>query len=90
MAVFYWWTLVEKEVSLMSLNNDTTGGQSVTEYEYKILFGFQKSPNTECSILFGIDKIRIPNTEYYLVSRKSEYLTQIVLFGLTIQIPNTK
>ena len=57
MAVFYWWTLVAKEVSLMSLNNDTTGGQSVTEYEYKILFGFQKSPNTECSILFGIDKI---------------------------------
>ena len=30
------------------------------------------------------------NTEYYIVSRKSEYQIQIVLFGLTIQIPNTK
>ena len=61
-----------------------------TEYEYRILFGFQKSPNTEYRILFGIEKIRIPNTEYYSVSRKSEYRIQIVLFGLTNQIPYTK
>ena len=62
----------------------------LTEYEYRILFGFQKSLNTEYWILFGIEKIRIPNTKYYSVSRKSEYRLQIVLFGLTIRIPNTK
>ena len=40
----------------------------LTEYEYRILFGFQISPNTEYRILFGIEKIRIPNNEYYSVS----------------------
>ena len=34
----------------------------LTEYEYQILFGFQKSPNTKYWILFGIEKIQIPNT----------------------------
>ena len=61
----------------------------LTEYEYRILFGFQKSPNIEYRILLGIEKIRIPNTEYYSVSRKSKYRIRIVLFGLTIRIPNT-
>ena len=70
--------------------------QSVTntfffkKYKYQILFGFQKSPNTKYWILFGIKKIQIPNTEYYTVSRKFEYRIRIVLFGLTIRIPNTK
>ena len=62
----------------------------LTEYEYRILFGFQKSPNTEYRILFGIEKTRIPNTEYYSLSRKFEFRIRIVLFGLTIRIPNTK
>ena len=62
----------------------------LTEYEYPILFGFQKSPNTEYRILFVIEKIRITNTEYYSVARKFEYRIWIVLFGLTIRIPNTK
>ena len=62
----------------------------LTKYEYRILFGFQKSPNTEYRIIFGIDKIQITNTEYYLVSRKSEYQIWIVLYGLNIWIPNTK
>ena len=62
----------------------------LTEYEYRILSGFQKSPNTEYRILFGIEKIQIPNTEYYSVSWKSEYRIRIVLFGVTIRIPNTK
>ena len=62
----------------------------LTKYEYRILFGFPKSPNTEYQILFGIEKIQIPNTEYYLVSRKFKYQIRIVLFGLTIQIQNTK
>ena len=53
----------------------------LTEYEYRILFGFQKSLNTEYLILFGIETIRIPNTEY---------LIRIVIFGLTMRIPNTK
>ena len=60
----------------------------LTEYESRILFGFQKSLNTEYWILFGIDKILIPNTEYYSVLRKSKCRIWIVLFGLTIQIPN--
>ena len=60
-----------------------------TEYEYRILFGFQKSPNTKYQRLFGIEKIRIPYTEYYSVLRKSEYRMRIVLFGLTFQIPNS-
>ena len=29
MTDFNWWTLVEKQVSLMSLNKDTTGGAYV-------------------------------------------------------------
>ena len=62
----------------------------LTEYEYQILFGFQKSLNTEYQTLFGIEKIRIPNTKYYSLSIKSEYRIQILLFGLTIQKPNTK
>ena len=62
----------------------------LTEYKYRILFGFQKSPNTEHRILFGIGKIWIPDTEYYSVSRRSKYRIRIVLFGLTIQILNTK
>ena len=62
----------------------------LTEYEYWILFSFQKSLNTEYQILFVIETIRIPNTEYYSVSRKFEYQIRIVLFGLTIQLPNTK
>ena len=74
-----------------------------TEYEYRRLFGFQKSLNTEYQIQFGIEKIQIPNTEDYLVSKNSnteyrrlfgikkfKYRTRIVLFGLTVQIPNTK
>jgi hypothetical protein len=70
--------------------------QSVTntffliKYEYQILFGFQKSLNTEYWILFVIEKIRIPNTKYYSESRKFEYRIRIVLFGLTVRIPNTK
>ena len=62
----------------------------LTEYEYQILFGFQKSPNTEYQILFGIEKILIPNTKYYSVLRKLEYWIWIILFGLNIGIPNTK
>ena len=62
----------------------------LTEYEYQILFGFQKEPNTEYWIVFGIEKIRILNTEYYSVMRKSEYRMQKVWFGLTIWIPKTK
>ena len=61
-----------------------------TTYEYRILIGFQKSPNTKYQIIFGIEKIKIPNIEYYSVSRSSKYQIRIVLFGLTIQIPNTK
>ena len=61
-----------------------------TRYEYRIFIGFQKSPNTEYQIIFGIEKIRIPNIEYYSVSRSSKYQIRIVLFGLTIRIPNTK
>ena len=34
----------------------------------------------------GCKKTRIPNTEYYLVLRKSEYQIQILLFGPTIRI----
>ena len=45
---------------------------------------------TEFRILFSVEKIRILNTEYYLVSRKSECQIWIVLFGPTIWIPNTK
>ena len=45
----------------------------LTKYKYRILFGFQKSPNTEYRIIFGIEKIQILNTKYYSVSRKSEY-----------------
>ena len=37
-------------------------------------------------ILFGVPKTRIPNTEYYLVLRKSEYQIRILLFGQTIRI----
>ena len=33
-----------------------------TEYKYRILFGFQTSLNAKYGILFGIVKIRIPNT----------------------------
>ena len=62
----------------------------LTEYKYRILFGFQKSPNTKYQILFATKKIWIPNTKYYLVSRKSKYRIRIVLFSLTTQIPNTK
>ena len=58
----------------------------LTKYEYKILFDFQKSPNTEYRIIFGIENIRIPNTEYYLVSRKSEYRIQKILLCLSMQI----
>ena len=61
----------------------------LTKFEYQILFSFHKSPNTDYQILFGIEKIEIPNTEYYLVLRKSEFQIQIVLFGLTIQIPSS-
>ena len=60
-----------------------------TEYDYRLLYDFQKSPNTEYQILFVIEKIRIPNTKYYLVSRKSEYKIKIVLFGLNIRKPIT-
>ena len=62
----------------------------LTKYEYQILFRFQKSSKTEYWILLVIEQIRIQNTEYYSVSRLSEYQIQIVLFGLTILIPNTK
>ena len=58
----------------------------LTKYEYKILFDFQKSPNTEYRIIFGIENIRIPNTEYYLVSRKSEYRIKKILLCLSMQI----
>ena len=33
-----------------------------TKYKYRMLFGFQKSPNTKYWILCGIEKIRILNT----------------------------
>ena len=36
----------------------------------QILFGFQKSHNTKYRIIFGIEKIWIPNTKYYSQSRK--------------------
>ena len=62
----------------------------LTEYKYQILFGFQNSLNTKYQILFGIDKIRVLNTEYYSLSRISLYQIQMVLFGLTILILNTK
>ena len=62
----------------------------LTEYKYQIFFGFQKSLNTKYWIVFGIEKIGIPTTVDYFVLRKSEYQIQIVLFGLTIWIQNTK
>ena len=62
----------------------------LTEHKYQILFGFQKTPSTEYRLLLGNEKIRIPNADFYSVLRKSEYPIQIVLFGQTIQIPNTK
>ena len=62
----------------------------MTEYEFRILFGFQKSPNTEYRILFGIEKTQIPNTKYSSLLRKSKFQIGIVLFGLNIWIPNTK
>ena len=40
--------------------------------EYRILFGLQKSPNTECWILFSIEKIRIPNTIQYQENPNTE------------------
>ena len=45
---------------------------------------------TEYQILNTIWCWENPNTKHYWVLRKSEYRIQIVLFGLTIQIPNTK
>ena len=72
------------------LLQSVTNNFSLTKYQYQILFGFQKSLNTEYWLLFGVQKIRILNTEYCLVSRKSEYQIRIVLFGLTILKPNTK
>ena len=45
---------------------------------------------TEYRILNTIRYLENSNTESYLVSRKSEYLIQIVLFGPTIGISNTK
>ena len=36
----------------------------LTEYKYQILVNFHKSQNTEYWILFCIEKILIPNTEY--------------------------
>ena len=54
------------------------------------LFGFQKSLNAEYQIVFDIEKIQILNTKYYSALRKPEYRIPLVLFGLTIQIPNTK
>ena len=62
----------------------------LTKHKYRILIGFQKSPNTKYRILLGNEKIRIPNAYYYLVLRKSEYPIQIVQFDLTIQILNNK
>ena len=47
-----------------------------TKYEYQILFGFQKQPNTKFRILFRSDK--------------SKYRIKIVVFGVTIQILNIK
>ena len=42
----------------------------MTEYKYRILFGFQKSSNTE----------------FFSRVRKSKYQIQIIVFGLTIRI----
>ena len=55
--------------------------------EYYSVFGNHQTQNINYYLVL---KIRIPNTKYYLVSRKSEYRIQILLFGLTISIPNTK
>ena len=51
-------------------------GKRQTKYEHQILFGFQKSMNT--------------NTEYYKGFSKSKYQIQIVVFGQTIRKMNTK
>ena len=45
----------------------------LTEYKYQLLFGFQKSQNTEYWILFGIEKIQIPNTIRYQENPNTEY-----------------
>ena len=43
------------------------------EYEYRILFDFQKSPITEYWILFGMEKILIPNTIRYWENLNTKY-----------------
>ena len=62
----------------------------LTKYKYQVLFSFQKSPNTEYWILFGVEKIQIPTIEYYSVLRKSEHQIRMLLFRLTIWVPNTE
>ena len=64
------WPYLSKESHLIETECDEY--LFLTKYEYRILFGFQKSPNTKYQILFGIEKIQIPNIEYYLVFRKYE------------------
>ena len=42
-----------------------------TEYNYRILFCFQKNQNTKYRILFGSEKIRISNTNSSILSNYS-------------------
>ena len=73
--VSYWPNLwFEKNCTHESLNHSVTNTFFLTEYEYRILFGFQTSPNTK----------------YYSILRKFEYQVQIALFGLTFWILITK
>ena len=62
----------------------------ITKYRISNTIRHWENLNTEYQILFVIEKIQIPNTKYYSLSRKFEYRIRIVLFGLTIWIPNTK
>ena len=52
----------------------------ITEYRISNTIRYWENPNTEYRILFGIKKIRIPNTNSTI---------RIVLFGRTIRIPNS-
>ena len=74
--------------NLLRLDQSVTNTFFLTEDEYQILFGFRNHQilNIEYYSLF----FKNTNTEYYSVSRKSEYRIRIVLFGLTIRILNSK
>ena len=81
----YWWSFIGKGLllscSLCSrLVFDRIWIQNIIRF----------SEITKYRILMTIRYWQNPNTEHYLVPRKSEYWIWIVLLGLTIQIPNTK